>query len=108
MTPTIDVNDFAGDVIVLDEKDNRINNVARAPRSLQQCSLDGQVFLIFAVILRKQNRPRRNSIYLDRWRQGPGQSPVDRNQRRLGNAVVQISGPNDFARDIDEVYDLPV
>jgi hypothetical protein len=92
VTAAIDVNDLSGDVIVLDEKNNRVHNVSRTSCALQQSTLDCSLLLLIGVSIGKQNGPRRHTIYLDRRRIRFRQAAIDSNQRRFGNTVGEIAG----------------
>jgi hypothetical protein len=108
MTAAIDVEDFAGDVIVLDEENNRVHDISRRTRPLEQRSLHSKVFLILRVVFRKQHRARRDAVYLNRRCKRLGQAAIDGNESRLRNTVGHVTGPHDFTGDIDEIHNLAV
>src|SRR5687767_3531536 len=65
VAPAVDVDDFAGDVVVLDQKHRGIHNILSTSRALQERPFYSRALLLFRIVFWKQNRPWGDRVHLD-------------------------------------------
>ena len=106
MPSAVHVQDLTGDVIVLDQKNDRTHHVPRGTRTFQQRSLDGEVFLVLGIVVRETYRTWRHRVHLDFGREGLRQTAGYTHQQRLRDAVGQVLRPDGLPRRVDNIHYL--
>ena len=81
MAAAVDVDDLAGDVIILNEEHHGIHNILGAARAFEEGTIDSGLLLFFRVVVGKQHRSGRDGIDLDVGRECFCEAAIYGNQR---------------------------
>src|SRR5262245_1516421 len=96
VSASIDVDRVASDVIVFDKENNRVDDVPWCARTLQESPFNRQAFLLFRVVIWKQDGAGCNRIHLNVRRIGFRETAIHSDQSGLRHAIGKITRPNNL------------